>query len=180
MQSIAAFFPWCFVGVGRETCADELWGMEPACSHLLSKGVTWSFPPVTSCAFKVWLICAWDRWQGGARAGGLWARGSNGDHFPEFALGLCIKTGFAVTWGLLVRTSCNRSPSLYAYLCKIIPFLARLACCTICYTAACGLIPFLLVFNLFSWYLHYCCFVLVQLMLGLSFGSDVCHFYLFI
>lgn len=65
-------------------------------------------------------------------------------------------------------------------------FLARIACCTICYTAACGLISFLLVFNLFSWYLDYCCFVLVQLilvsLLGLMcvifiFSSGVFSFY---
>lgn len=61
MQSIAAFFARCFVEVGRETYGDGFWGLEPACSYFLSKRITWSFPPVTSCAFKVLVICAWDR-----------------------------------------------------------------------------------------------------------------------
>lgn len=36
----------------------------------------------------------------------VWAGWSNVGNFPEFALGLCIKRGFAGTWGLLVRNPC--------------------------------------------------------------------------
>lgn len=59
MQSIYHFFPRCLVEVGRDPCGQEFWGMEPACSYLLSEGATWSFPPVTTSAFEVLIISAW-------------------------------------------------------------------------------------------------------------------------
>lgn len=59
MQSIAAFFPRCFVEVGRDHCGHEFWAMELACSYVPSERATWSFPPVTTSAFEVLMICAW-------------------------------------------------------------------------------------------------------------------------